>query len=258
MLSLCLLLLVLQPAAIAHAASTAEMTIMIYMIGSNLESDNGAATKDLQEIINANFGSDVKVVVQTGGTKTWKNNVVKGGTVERYELKSGKISRLGTVQNKCMVDYGNLADFIYWTATNYPARHNALILWDHGGGTLGGFGYDELYPEKRLQLADIAEALETAAVHFDWIGFDACLMATVEAACVLAPYADYMIASEESEPAVGWYYTNWLNALGKNPRMTSVALGKRIIDDYTATVKAGQFTLSMIDLAAIDDAAAYS
>ncbi|MCR5235609.1 MAG: hypothetical protein K6E34_00220 [Lachnospiraceae bacterium] len=36
--------------------------------------------------------------------------------------------------------------------------------------------------------------------HFDFIGFDACLMATVETAYMLSPYADYMIASEEFEP----------------------------------------------------------
>ena len=240
-------------AGTAQAAPYADMTIMIYMIGSDLESKNGAATKDIQEIINANFGSNIKIVVQSGGTKDWKNNVMKDGTVERYELKSGTLSRLGTVQNNCMVDYGNLADFISWTAANYPSRSKALIFWDHGGGTLGGFGHDELYTGKRLHLSDIAEALETAGVHFDWIGFDACLMATVEAACVLAPYADYMIASEESEPAVGWYYTNWLTKLGRNPGMSAEAQGKNIIDDYAATVKSGQFCLSMIDLEAIDN-----
>ena len=30
---------------------------------------------------------------------------------------------------------------------------------------------------------------------------------------VLEPYADYMIASEETEPGIGWYYTGWLTAL---------------------------------------------
>lgn len=42
---------------------------------------------------------------------------------------------------------------------------------------------------------------------FAFIGFDACLMATVETANMLVPHADYMFASEETEPGYGWDYT---------------------------------------------------
>ena len=40
---------------------------------------------------------------------------------------------------------------------------------------------------------------------FDLVGFDACLMASVEVAKIIEPHAKYMIASEEVEPGHGWH-----------------------------------------------------
>ena len=60
-----------------------------------------------------------------------------------------------------------------------------------------GYGYDEKYPgQGSMTLDEINTALENAGVKFDFIGFDACLMATAETALVCSEYADYMIASE--------------------------------------------------------------
>jgi hypothetical protein len=83
---------------------------------------------------------------------------------------------------------------------------------------------------------------------FDLIGFDACLMATLETAIVLEPYADYMIASEEVEPGIGW-----ITALSESTSIPTIDLGKKLIDDYVKDVKAktphSQATLSLLDLA---------
>ncbi len=38
-----------------------------------------------------------------------------------------------------------LSDFIRWCDENYPANRTALIFWDHGGGSVSGFGYDEKF-----------------------------------------------------------------------------------------------------------------
>ena len=81
-----------------------------------------------------------------------------------------------------------------------------------------------------MTLSQISKALRDGGVKFDFVGFDACLMATAETALMLNPYADYMIASEETEPGIGWYYTNWLTALGSNTSIPTVDLGKKIVD----------------------------
>jgi len=78
-------------------------------------------------------------------------------------------------------------------------------------------------------------------------------MATLETAIVLEPYADYMIASEEVEPGIGWYYTGWITALSRNTSIKTIDLGKKLIDDYVKEVRAktpsSQATLSLVDLA---------
>jgi hypothetical protein len=118
-----------------------------------------------------------------------------------------------------------------------------------------------------MRIPDIAKAIKATGVSFDFIGFDACLMATLETALALDPCADYLIASEETEPGIGWYYTNWLTALGRNTSMATTEIGKMIIDDFVSVCGqrcAGQkATLSLIDLSELsrtvgDDLAAFS
>ena len=100
-----------------------------------------------------------------------------------------------------------------------------------------------------MSLDGINTALKNGGVKFDIIGFDACLMATLETALVARQYGDYLVASEAVEPGTGWYYTNWLSALSANPAMDSLDVGKTIIDDYVKMSGSSQTTLSMTDLA---------
>ncbi len=72
-------------------------------------------------------------------------------------------------------------------------------------------------------------------MQLDFIGFDACLMATAETALTVARYTDYMIASEETEPGAGWFYTDWLNAFGEDVSQPTIQLGKRIVDSFVET-----------------------
>lgn len=43
-------------------------TIFVYLCGTDLESDGGFATHDLQEMLDASTSSNVRFVIQTGGT----------------------------------------------------------------------------------------------------------------------------------------------------------------------------------------------
>ncbi len=58
------------------------VTIMIYMIGSDLEADGlGYASADIEEMLEANIGENVNLILQTGGATSWKNTNIKGGHV---------------------------------------------------------------------------------------------------------------------------------------------------------------------------------
>ncbi len=230
-------------------------TIMVYMCGTDLESRNGMATADLQEMLDAELGDKVNVLVYTGGCKAWKNSAVSSSVNQIYKVENEGLRRLvEDAGASSMTSPANLSSFIKYCRENYPANREMLIFWDHGGGSVSGYGYDEKNPRSgSMTLAGIDEALKNAGGSFDAIGFDACLMATVETALMLDPYADYLIASEETEPGVGWYYTNWLTALSKNTSMPTVELGKAIADDFVDVCAEkcwGQkTTLSVTDLA---------
>ena len=232
-----------------------KVTLMVYLCGTDLESRSKMATSDLQEMIGAQISDNVNVLVYTGGCKQWQNNAISSNTNQIWQVKDDGIVCLEKDLGKySMTDPDTLSWFIRWCAKNYPANRQSLIFWDHGGGSVSGFGYDEKFPlSDGMSLAEIDKALEDGGVKFDFVGFDACLMATTENALMLAKHTDYMIASEETEPGIGWYYTDWLTKLSKNTSMPTVEIGKNIIDDFVDTCarkcQGQSTTLSIVDLA---------
>ena len=234
------------------------VTIMVYMCGTDLESRSGMGTADLQEMLDARFGDNVNLLVYTGGCKGWKNSAVSSTTNQIWQVKGGQLACVSKNEGSVpMTDPKVLSGYIRWCAQSYPASRYGLILWDHGGGSVSGYGYDEKFASPgSMSLTGVDSALKSGGVKFDFIGFDACLMATAETALTLTQYADYLIASEETEPGVGWYYTDWLTALGEDTSMPTVELGKQIVDSFVDTCAQkcrGQLTtLSVIDLAELE------
>ena len=235
------------------------VTIMVYLCGTDLESRSGMGTSDLQEMAAANLGNKVNLLVYTGGCSSWRNNIVSSRVNQVYQVMEGGVKCLikdaGTAS---MTNPDNLAGYIQWSAKNFPADRYELILWDHGSGSVSGYGYDEKNKSSgSMTLSGIQSALEKGGVKFDFVGFDACLMATTETALMLSNYADYMVASEETEPGVGWFYTDWLNALGKNTSIPTVQLGQNIIDSFVETCavkcRGQKTTLSLVDLSELSN-----
>jgi hypothetical protein len=88
-----------------------------------------------------------------------------------------------------------------------------------------------------LYLNELDDALQRARTQaniaaFELIGMDACLMGHIEVMAALAPHARYAVLSQETEPALGWAYTAFLNALNQNPSMSGAELGQKIVDSY--------------------------
>lgn len=241
-----------------RSSGSHKFTVMVYMCGTDLESDYGAATADILEMCEADLNDNVNVLLYTGGTGEWQNNKISSDTNQIWQVIHEDIVCLEEdIGVRPMTDPSTLADFISYCVENYPADRNALILWDHGGGALYGYGSDEITGGDSMQINEIDNALEKAGAKFDFIGFDACLMATVETACMMGSHADYMIGSEEIEPGSGWYYTGWLNLIGEDASVSIEEIGKTIVDDYIRVCgeesPGDGCTLSMIDLAEMDN-----
>ena len=234
-------------------------TIFVYLCGSNLESQGASATKDINEILSAKSNDKISFVIETGGARTWRNNTIKSNRLGRYLIRNGSISDAGGVSQANMGEQHTLQDFLSWGVQNYPADHMGLILWDHGGGSITGVCFDERNHNDSLSLRELDSALNTAFNKmwdkFEFVGFDACLMSTLETANVLATYSKYMYASQESEPATGWEYKSIVEYLSKNPGIDGDQLGRTLCDTYLASLdrnSKGFATLSVVDLSQID------
>lgn len=236
-------------------------TIMIYMIGSDLEGQYGFGSFNIDAIEKSGVDLDkTKIVFKLGGSLSWQSDEIHedGGL---YELDENYKLKEINHQKDDMCDPDTLSEFLNYGYENYKTDSYDLILWDHGGGSILGYGYDELY-ETTLKLTDIKAALEdspfTKDNKLEVIGFDACLMSCVETGYVLKDHANYMIASQETIPGYGWDYSFLKDVDNK---IDGESLAKAIIDhyvDFYDQISKEQnvyldTTLSCIDLNKMDD-----
>jgi hypothetical protein len=164
---------------------------------------------------------------------------------------------LTRVNSKVLADLGDvdmsnpksLTDFVTWGIRTYPADKYVLVMSDHGMGWPGGFS-DASSPERQIPNVPLATAAgsqiylmeldkalgdiraATGLDKFEMIGLDACLMSQLEVYSALAPHARYAVASEETEPSLGWAYASWLSALQQNPNINGGDLGRLIVKSY--------------------------
>lgn len=228
-------------------------TVLVYMVGSDLESKQGRATDDVKEMLKAKTANGCTVLLQTGGTENYKNSWFQNGRAERF-LISDIPKKLQDVSTDA-TDKQTLSDFIKWGTEYAPAQRYVLVMWDHGFGINGGFGSDELNRGKTMSVSDLCGAIGESNTHFDIIAFDACLMGGIETAYGLKNYADYLIASQETTPSCGFYYTPWLEALTSSPDIDTKKLGRIIMDSFTSRgrIEANMATtMSMIRLDKVD------
>ena len=251
----------------AQPVAKKPFTLMVYMCGTDLEGEGGAASGDIIEMAASKFkGEMLNIVILTGGTKQWQIKDIGRNTCNIYTLEGETLVRQATFGRQLLSDPRTLTTFINYASTIYPSDKYALVFWDHGGGPVWGFAVDELakkdknslfVPELNAALANSALAQKKA----EFIGFDACLMATVETAQQLQRYARYMVASEELEPGFGWDW-RWLRTLSENTDKDILISLKETVDRFVDCCEenSGWFidfsgTLSIIDLSKIDKVA---
>lgn len=229
-----------------------DMTIMIYMNGSSLESMDGEATKDINEIIeNYPKEANLNIVVECGGTEIWDKEELAGEGNKRFLIDKNGIEVVETLEKRNMGETDTLSDFINYGMEAYPAERYMLDFWDHGGGSVKGFGEDENFGGDSLELGEIYDGIKNSKAEdkkIDIIGFDACLMNTVETCNILKDNAEYLVASQEVEPGEGWNY-KWLLNLN-NKDITDEKICECIVDEYIDYYKNGRCNLdiSVIDL----------
>ncbi len=249
--------LVVQPTAVAGftpqvGAKAGSWTVMLYQDADDQVLEKDIFT-DFNEAERVGSTDQVNIVAQLdrfAGAFTGDGNWT---TTRRYYVTQD--NDLTAIHSKVlaegeanMSDPATLVDFATWAIKNYPADHYVLVLSDHGMGWPGGWtdptgsGTSERAPIAQvvgnaMYLDQVGDALgqirqQAGIDKFDILGMDACLMSQLEVLSALEPHARYAITSEETEPALGWAYTAFLQALTQNPGMSAADLSKLVVQSY--------------------------
>ena len=245
-----------------HNNGNFDRLIMLYMVGSNLESgDLGIGTLDLNGVDYSSLqNNNTKLIVIAGGAKEWHNNYIDVNSTSIYELTSSgyKIVKKQSIKN--MGDFSVLGDFLNYGYNNYGAKKYDLIFWNHGLGAFG-YGSDELSGDF-LSLSEIDRALKSSKFNeknkLELVVFRSCLNGTIEVADTLKKYSEYMVASEEI--TYGYAGNNVLKILNDIKNTDDGGqFGIKFVDSYMDYISylnsSGSYTYntySVIDLSKID------
>lgn len=174
-------------------------TIMIYMVGSNLETDGGIASVDIAsikpELVDL---ENVNVLLYTGGTEKW-HNFVSNKENAIYQLTKDGFEKVKTYSKENMGDVETLETFLDYGYENYKTDRYDLIFYNHGGAIDGAI-YDD-FSNDNLSVLEFSEALSNSEFNknnkLEVVLFRTCLNGTLEVANAFKDYAYYLVASEE-------------------------------------------------------------
>jgi len=141
-------------------------------------------------------------------------------------------------------DPAKLTNFIKWSKERFPAKHYALVIWDHGSSWLPGrmvsaAVYDDYEAGGNgMYVHEIESAIKNSGVHLDLLDFTACNMASVEVVYQLREVTDYICASQRTMWAgPDGCYEVIASFLTSNPKATTENLGRAMVDAYVEAWK---------------------
>jgi len=255
-----------------------DYTIMLYMCASTLEYDSsqqrpsiGLFSEDIREILSVDLSDNVKVIIETGGTKKWSlsSSYIDGATsisntkLQRWEVINHKIHLVETLSTNRMADQSSFQSFLEWGLNDYNADQMGVIISGHGAG-VGGCIPDDNSGSDMLSTQELIDASSSALKSsvkdkFTWLGFDCCMMQCADIATVVADSYEYMVASQETEYGEGWDHDVYLKELVKNPKSTPAeflpTIASSFVQQYhkASESEACYQTMSVLDLSKIDN-----
>ncbi len=200
------LLVILIVVSLVNKNDISTRTFMIYMVGSDLESNNSMGTYELSGVDPKLVDlKNVNVVLIAGGSKKWNNDYIDVDETSIYQLTEYGFTKVKQQSIKNMGESSTLSNFINFVTDNYITDKYELLFWNHGGA-IQGSEFDELNNNDNLSLKEISTALEKTSFNeknkIETVIFSTCLNGTIENANIFKNYADYFVASEEVSMSV--------------------------------------------------------
>ena len=257
----------------AEGQETPKRTVMFYAIGSNLESQSNCFTNKVLEFSDSPYNENLDIIVITGGSLQWHTPseyldgadeidaeydqvwkvVGKKDGEEHGAFKLIEPTGMSGYEKANMGAPETLTAFMDYCYTNNPADIYDIILWDHGGGPVGGYGHDERFGTM-IRLPQLVSAFSNSKLikdgkKFDLIDFDACIMSNVTVIAALGAFADYLVVSPEVEYDPAQRHLRMLETLSVDPSISGFEMGKILADDFADFFNRYEFsaTLSVVD-----------
>jgi hypothetical protein len=252
---------------------TAEWTVMFYMGGDNtlarfvvadlVELERVGSTDNVHFTALADVYSKTEgfsglpiittIVDSTGTPVTPMMHITKHPEEGVQSHLADPQAVLYPMESYNSADPANLTNLIRWSKQRFPAKHYALVIMDHGSSWLPGRAssaavYDEHGGNgNAMYVHEIEAAIKNSGVRFDLLYFDACDMASVEAAYQLRDVTDYVCASQKVKMAGlnNGCYEEIASFLTSTPKADAETLGKKIVDIYVeAWSENGQYSVT--------------
>ena len=204
-------------------------TVMLYMGASALDENDTRATEVLNSI-SYDLPKNINVVIEINGDEKWGIEGIKSGKLQDFIVQKNGLREIYETGVKNMGEAKTYADFLNRTIEKYPADKYISIIWGESGGPLSGVAHDAANKYDSLAPSEIAAGLASTETKLDLIGFDTGMMANLDVAATLVPYADYMVASEDIMPESGWDYRKLLEYISENPNVGAAQAGQIICD----------------------------
>lgn len=149
-----------------------------------------------------------------------------------------------------------ISDFLVKGIRENKTSKYVLFISTHGGGSIGGMGYDgylNIDAEEFKKALELVRAkLGNPYFKFDTIILNSCLMGNVDFMYAAKDYANYFIGSESTQPVAAWDFAPYIQAIGAGQE--SITAGKALMDKYMENVikfDVGS-TISMVDLSKVE------
>ncbi|MFR3331514.1 MAG: clostripain-related cysteine peptidase, partial [Odoribacter splanchnicus] len=189
--------------------------LMFYMSGGDPEHDILLMESARQAAEATGDGVAVTILMKTSGEGEGEAH---NGT-RRYTAQDGVLTQdteFGTVDDFAVTDPTNLAEFIRWSAEQYPDRRYLFAIGGHGASFSPGMDLpdtEEDTPTRRpgtratlydngkvMTSAQLGDAIRQSGVNLEAIIAHSCLQGSIEMLAEWEGTADYLLGSPFSIP----------------------------------------------------------
>lgn len=180
-------------------------------------------------------------------------NLANWNGARLLEVSEDRLTVIDDWGNLNMADPQTLKRFLSLAQDKFPAERTALCLVDHGRAWVGLCSDDSASRSGDvLDLKELSQALEILRNPLDLLVLDACMMGSLEIYLGLAPFARFLVASQETLPARGLEYEQALKPLLTDSTFTGKQLGQRFLQAYRQSLQAEPDEFGRLQLALLD------